>query len=212
MVAMSLSEVRRTCQVGYLMLALHAAVGCAGALVPPAEPGLGGSAQPIILGRAVAVITGETSRKFLPAVRWIEVQHRQTDERYRILVRADDHLFRQALPAGDYVLTRVQISEGPFLSMATLSAVFPVGAEGVTFVGTWRFGVDSPRYGRMVVVSVVQDQDDRMQAESWLRTQYPEYAPLVVTAVVPDPTEAESRLYEVMPYPRYPNYFRRHLW
>lgn len=166
----------------------------------------------MVLGRAVAVIMGETSRKFPPEVRSIEVQHQQTHERHRFLVRADDHVFGQPLPAGDYVLTRVQISEGPFLSMADLSAAFPVRAEGVTFVGTWRFGVDSPRYGRKVVVSIIQDQKDRVRAEHWLRTENPDGAPLMVTAVVPDPSEAEARLYEVMPYPRYQSYFRRHAW
>ena len=33
-----------------------------------------------------------------------------------------------------------------------------------------------------------------------------------VPTVLPDPTEMQARLYEVMPYPRVPRYFRRHWW
>ena len=166
----------------------------------------------MLLGRAVAIITGETSRIYPPQVRWVEIQHQQTHERYQIPVGPDDHLFGLAVPPGDYVLIRVQISEGPFLSLADLSMDFSVRSDGVTFAGTWRFGVDSPRYGRMVLVSLVQDHDDQTRAEEWLHRRFPERQAAVLTATLPDPTEAEFRLYEVMPYPRYQKYFRRHLW
>ncbi len=166
----------------------------------------------MLLGRAVAIITGETSRIYPPQVRWVEIQHQRTHERYQIPVGSDDHLFGLTVPPGDYVLTRVQISEGPFLSLADLSMNFSVRSDGVTYAGTWRFGVDSPRYGRMVLVSLVQDHGDQMRAEEWLHHRFPKRQAVAWTATLPEPTEGESRLYEVMPYPRYQKYFRRHLW
>lgn len=82
----------------------------------------------------------------------------------------------------------------------------------MTYLGTWRFGVDTPRYGRMVVISAVQDPQDRAAAEHDIIAKYPALEGQPVTTVLPVPSEAESRLYEVMPYPRYPRYFRRHWW
>ena len=33
-----------------------------------------------------------------------------------------------------------------------------------------------------------------------------------VTTALPDPPQLHARLFEVMPYPRVPRYFRRHWW
>ena len=113
---------------------------------------------------------------------------------------------------GEYRLNRVQISEGPFMSRAELDAAFTVPGDGVIYVGTWRFGVDSPRYGRMVALSIVMESDDQSEAHAFLAKQYPGWKDIPVTSVLPEPSTMEARLYEVMPYPRYPTYFRRHNW
>lgn len=166
----------------------------------------------LIVGRAVAVITGNRARRFGPEVRQMELTQRHTGRRYRVTVEADDKAFAFFLPAGEYEVTRVQISEGPFLSIAQLSSSFSVGGEAIAYVGTWRFGVDSPRYGRMVLVSMVAESDARHEVERTIRELYPALAAESLTTVVPFPAETETRLYEVLPYPRYPKYFQRHLW
>jgi hypothetical protein len=51
----------------------------------------------------------------------------------------------------------MQISEGPFLSMAQCTGSFVLEPEVMTVLGTWRFGVDSPKYGRQVMVSMIHD-------------------------------------------------------
>jgi len=165
-----------------------------------------------VFGRAVTVLTGKTTRWYGPAVRFIELANRHTNERFRVELRSDDKLFVLQLPAGEYELSRVQISEAPFMSMADLQSSFQVAADQVIYVGTWRFGVDSPRYERMVVVSAVQEQEDHTQAERRLMARYPDLEGRPIAMVLPIPASAESRLYEVMPYPRYPRTFRRHCW
>jgi hypothetical protein len=45
-----------------------------------------------------------------------------------------------------------------------------------------------------------------------IKEKYPSQEASVVMTVLPDPSESETRLYEVMPYPRYPRYFQRHYW
>ena len=168
--------------------------------------------RPLVMGRVVAVIIGESSRMYGPEVRSFEIEDVRTHERFNVEIKSDDRQFTIALPPGDYRLNRVQISEGPFMSMAEMKMSFSVRQDPLTYVGTWRFGVDSPKYGRMVVLSIVMDADDRSRAESLLVEEYPAFEGVPVTSVLPDPPTMEARLYEVMPYPRYPSYFRRHNW
>jgi hypothetical protein len=96
--------------------------------------------------------------------------------------------------------------------MAELASTFSVGQDPVTYVGTWRFGVDSPKYGRMVSVSMINDEKDRDQTLQTLSLSHPSFHVDAVATALPDPAEVQARLYEVMPYPRVPRYFRRHWW
>jgi hypothetical protein len=166
----------------------------------------------LAVGRVTTVLTGEVRRIYEPTLRTFELENQQTHQRFRVDVQFYDEQFTLSLPPGRYELNRIQISEGPFLSMAQLSASFSLEEGKTTYLGTWRFGVDSPRYGRMVVVSIVPNDEDRGEAEQLIKDKYPnrDVYPLVTT--LPEPAHSEARLYEVMPYPRYPSYFRRHLW
>ena len=130
----------------------------------PAVPEEGVVQSNVAVGRAVAVLTGERSRIYEPAVRSFEIQNAKTKERFTVDIQSDDERFILPLAPGDYELIRVQINEGPFLSMAELASTFSVGQEPVTYLGIWRFGVDSPKYGRMVSLSIVNDEADRAEA------------------------------------------------
>jgi hypothetical protein len=96
--------------------------------------------------------------------------------------------------------------------MATLDLAFDVGADPLVYVGTWRFGIDSPRYERMVLLSVVQDDEGQAMAAEPMLTRYPTLAGRPIAVSLPAPLSFESRLHEVMPYPNYPRYYRRHWW
>ena len=96
--------------------------------------------------------------------------------------------------------------------MADISGTFSVGSGVVTYVGTWRFMVDSPRYGRMVVLAMNTDTQDTAAMKDFLVKRYPSVSEQRFLSHIPDPFRTEARLYEVMPYPRYPRYFRRHWW
>ena len=166
----------------------------------------------VVVGRVLAVITGETARRYQPEVRFFEVEEQASQERFNVEIKSEDRHFAIVLPPGDYRLNRVQISEGPFMSMADLAIAFSVGDTPVTYVGTWRFGVDSPRYGRMVVAAMVLDQGETVQALDFLNKRYPALSEQPIVEILPQPPQMEARLYEVLPYPRYPRYFRRHWW
>lgn len=177
------------------------------ALVDPTDVTAG-----LVVGRVVTVLTGETSRRYPPAMRFFELEEQSSHNRFQVEINSQDRHFAVNLPPGHYRLTRVQVGEGPFMSMADLPMTFSVDVEAITYVGTWRFGVDSPRYGRMLVVSVVVDQTEAARTRELLNDQYPTFAGRSMVETLPKPTHAEARLFEVMPYPRYPRYFRRHWW
>ncbi|MGA6828207.1 hypothetical protein ACO9S2_11405 [Nitrospira sp. NS4] len=178
-------------------------------------PPLADVAEPkdgLVVGRVSAVIMGERARKYEPEVRSFEVENQESRERFNVEIKSDDRQFSMALPPGDYRLNRVQISEGPFMSMAQLDAVFSVESNVMTYVGTWRFGVDSPKYGRKIVLSMIEDEQDMARAGQTVKESFPDFAAVPMVRRLPAPPQSEARLYEVMPYPRNQQYFRRHNW
>jgi len=184
-------------------------LGCASEVQRPQVIDLG--IAPVVIGRVTVGLTGERSRKFEPELRWFELVHQDTKDRFLIRVEAEDQAFLVHLPTGVFQLTRAQIGEGPFLSMADYALTFEVPRNGVTYAGTWVFGVDSPQYGRRMSVVARTELEDQQELLLHLTREYPALAAQPVTRVQPTPSRAESRLYEVMPYPRY-KYFRRHWW
>jgi len=160
----------------------------------------------VAIGRVVTVLTGPTTRWYTPQLRFFEVVNSTTGERIRVDVQSDDAWFVLPLPAGEYELSRIQISEGAFLGMAGLEPRFQVNAGEVTYVGSWRFGVESPQYNRTVLLSAVaEDQAAVRQALA----RYPELNGRPVSTELLEPSTVETRLFEVPPYPRF-WWFRRH--
>ncbi|WP_455245270.1 hypothetical protein [Petrachloros mirabilis] len=171
-----------------------------------------GQGESLVTGRVATVIAGERARIYLPDLRRLELVNRHTDERFSVLFKSGDQLFALSLAPGDYRVNRIQISEGPFLSMANVDVEFFVEPGVVTDLGTWRFGVDSPRYGRMVALSIVEHDSSQDLKANLPELGYPEQERLPTKRVMPYPSQSQARLYEVMPYPRYSRYFRRHNW
>ena len=90
--------------------------GCATELpVTVAEADVSGT---LVVGRVVTTITGELQRVYPPELRSFEVINTESQERFKVDVKSEDEYFSLSLPPGHYKINRVQISEGPFLSMA----------------------------------------------------------------------------------------------
>jgi hypothetical protein len=195
---------------GLLWTIVFGLLGCVTKLpsvVDPAE-----IMESLVVGRVVTVLTGDASRRYPPEVRFFELENQESHRRFQVEIESADKYFTIDVPPGTYRLTRVQIGEGPFRSMADLAMAFSVDASAITYVGTWRFGVDSPRYGRMIAASVIADQEEAARVRDFLDDHYPAFEGHSMVETVPQPTQMKARLYEVMPYPRYPRYFRRHWW
>ena len=166
----------------------------------------------LVVGRVLTVSSGERARRYAPELRFFELEAQGTSQRYQIDVRSADRFFAIDLPVGHYQLTRIRISEGPFMSMADVGMMFSVGSGTITHVGRWRFEIGSTQYGRMLVVSTNTDEEETTRVLEFLTRQYSSIIVRSVVESVPQPSRVEARLYEVMPYPRYPRYFRRHWW
>jgi hypothetical protein len=184
--------------------------GCATELpVTVAEADVSGT---LVVGRVITIITGELQRIYTPELRSFELISTESHERFKVSVKSEDGYFSLSLPPGRYEINRVQISEGPFLSMAQLTGSFVIGPDVVNFIGTWRFGVDSPKYGRRVVVSMIHDAQDQKRVRQFVKDSYPTFDARPMVTLIPEPSHEQVRLFEVMPYPNYARYFRRHWW
>lgn len=166
----------------------------------------------LVVGRAVTTITGQSQRVYPPELRSFEVINTESEKSYKVFVKSEDEYFSFSLPPGRYTINRVQISEGPFLSMAQLTGSFVLEPDVVTFLGTWRFGVDSPKYGRQVMVSIIHDEQDHQRAQQFVKDSYPTFDARPMVILIPEPSHEQVRLFEVTPYPNYARYFRRHWW
>ena len=184
--------------------------GCATELpVTVAELDVSGT---LVVGRVVTTVTGQLHRAYPPELRSFEVINTESEESYKVYVKSEDEYFSFSLPPGRYKINRVQISEGPFLSMAQLTGSFVLEPDVVTFLGTWRFGVDSPKYGRQVMLSIIHDEPDHQRAQQFVKDSYPTLDARPMVLLIPEPSHEQTRLFEVMPYPNYARYFRRHWW
>ena len=183
--------------------------GCTSTL--PALPDVSSLSEPyrdgtVVTGHVMTVLMGPTTRWYPPELRFFELVNSVTHDHIRVDVGNSDGWFILALPAGDYEVSRLQISEGAFLSMAGMNSRFSAIDNQVTYVGTWRLGVESPQYDRSILLSVIAESEDIVR-QALLPYQILQDRPLSTDILTP--STVETRLYEMPPYPRF-WWFRRH--
>ena len=188
--------------MGFLVLAFGAGCGAGYAPLPIVFP----ATPTIVFGKVQVNLSGSSNRWFIPEIEFAELYNRDTDERIRVDFKAKQSLFILPIPEGHYELTRIQIAEGAYRSMAQLSSSFRVKKDQLTYVGTWTFEVAPPYYDRAITLTV---SSELTNAVAEMQTRYPGHQDHHVQNALPVPVRQETRLYEVMPYPRV-KYFRRH--
>lgn len=180
---------------GFLLLC--GALGCTRTLsaLPP-HPQV---ANTVVVGHVMTTLLAPTTRWYTPELRFFELMHHPSEERIRVAVQSDNSWFILVLRPGDYELTRILFNEGPFQEAGYLGIRFQVAQGQVTYVGTWRFGMDPPRNQRTVLLSTVAEAEDTVREAL---TQYQNILGRPVVIELPSPSTTEMRLYEVPPYPR----------
>jgi hypothetical protein len=91
--------------------------GCVTELpVTVAEADVSGS---LVVGRVITITTGELQRIYPPELRSFELINAENQERFKVYMTSEDGHFSRSLSPGRYAINRVQVSEGPFLSMTS---------------------------------------------------------------------------------------------
>ncbi|MEX5217051.1 MAG: hypothetical protein NW701_04410 [Nitrospira sp.] len=160
----------------------------------------------LVVGHVVTVLIGPTMRPYAPELRFFELINTATQERIRVDIESKDRWFIVPLLPGDYELSRLQISEGAFQSTAGLNPGFKVIERRITYVGTWRLGIESPQYDRSALLSAIEEDREVVRRALVSYDSLREYP---FSTYLLAPTPIETRLYEVPPYPRF-WWFRRH--
>ena len=160
----------------------------------------------IVVGHVVTVLIGPTNRAYAPELRFFELINTATQERVRVEVESKDRWFILHLDPGDYELSRLQISEGAFLAIAGLNPGFKVRQGEITYIGTWRLGIESPQYDRNILLSAIAEGRETVRQAL---APYPSLRDNPFSTNLLTPAMVETRLYEIPPYPRF-WWFRRH--
>lgn len=173
--------------------------------VPPAsdrplEPG-----STAIVGHVITVLTGPSNRWWSPELRFFEIVEKSNGQRTQVMLESDDAWFSVQVDPGDYEVVRLQISEGAFLATAGPTLAFTAKPHEITYVGTWRLGIETPQYDRAVLISAVAEPLDHVRAN----IRATDLSKREIALSLPTPNLTEARLYEVPPYPRI-WWFRRH--
>ncbi len=193
-----------------LSIILPMLVGCATTL--PALPDSSDLTEPlpsdgaIVVGHVVTVLIEPTNRAYAPELHFFELINTATQERVRVEVESKDRWFILPLGPGDYELSRLQISEGAFLAMAGLNPGFKVMEGEITYIGTWRLGIESPQYDRSILLSAIAEGREAVHRAL---ASYPSLQDHPFSTKLLTPATVETRLYEIPPYPKF-WWFRRH--
>ena len=147
---------------------------------------------------------GPHPRIYPAKLRFFLLTNQETGVRSRVNVDAESGVFSVRLPAGRYVVDRVQFSEGPFRVESHVQLTFRVPEKKLTYLGSWQIELETPRTIRGVKIRILEGEADfskKFSAELGL-----EATPIVT--VLPEPETFETRGFMVDGQPN-ARYFRR---
>ena len=147
---------------------------------------------------------GRYPRMYPAKLRFFFVTNEETGERSRVNVNSQSGVFSVRLPAGRYVVDRMQFSEGPFRVESHVQLTFQVPARKLAYLGSWQFELETPRTIRLVRIRILEGEAEfskKFSTELGL-----EQTP--IATVLPKPETFETRGFMVDGQPN-ARYFRR---
>lgn len=147
---------------------------------------------------------GPHPRAFPTRLRFFSLTNEETGERFRIDVNSESGVFSMRLPAGRYVVDRVQFSEGPFRVESHVQLTFRVPKKKIAYLGSWQFEVETPRTVRLVRIRILEGDEEF--SKKFSANLGSERTPIETT--LPEPDTFEVRVFSVDPQPKV-KYFRR---
>ena len=147
---------------------------------------------------------GPHPRIFPTKLRFFLLTNKETGARSRVNVNTESGVFSVRLPAGSYVVDRLQFSEGPFRVESHVELRFDVPEKKLAYLGSWHIELETPRTIRGVRIRILEGDaefSEKFSSELGLdRTP--------VATVLPKPEMFETRGFMVDGQPN-ARYFRR---
>ena len=119
-------------------------------------------------------------------------------------VNTGSGVFSAKLPAGRYVVDRVQFSEGPFRVESHVQLTFHVPEKKLAYLGSWQIELETPRTIRHVRIRILEG--DAEFSKKFSAVLGSERTP--IETVLPKPETFETRGFMVDGQPN-ARYFRR---
>ena len=182
-------------------LSLVLVAGCVSAV--PETP-TESTAHELAFGYIQVETKGRYPRIYPAKLRFFLLTNEETGARSRVNVNTGSGVFSVRLPAGRYVVDRLQFSEGPFRVESHVRLTFQVPEKKLAYLGSWQIEIETPRTIRGVKIRILEGEAEfskKFSAELGLdRTP--------IATVLPKPETFETRGFMVDGQPN-ARYFRR---
>ena len=182
-------------------LALVMVTGCVSG-VPETSPD--STAHELAFGYIQVETKGRYPRIYPAKLRFLLLTNEETGARSRVNVDTESGVFSIRLPAGRYVVDRLQFSEGPFRVESHVQLAFRVPEKKLAYLGSWQIELETPRTIRHVRIRILEGEAEFSKKFSAVlgskRTP--------ITTVLPKPETFETRGFMVDGQPN-ARYFRR---
>ena len=170
--------------------------------LPDASPD--STTHELVFGYVRVETKGPHPRIYPAKLRFFLLMNEETGERSRVNVNTASGVFSVRLPAGRYVVDRVQFSEGPFRVESHVQLTFHVPEKKLAYLGSWQIELETPRTIRGVRIRILEGEAEfskKFSTELGLdRTP--------IATVLPKPRTFETRGFMVDGQPN-ARYFRR---
>ena len=136
-------------------LSLVLATGCVSA---PQETPPDSTTHELAFGYVQVETKGRYPRIYPAKLRFFLLTNEETGVRSRVNVNSGSGVFSLRLPAGWYVVDRVQFSEGPFRVESHVQLTFHVPEKKLAYLGSWQIELETPRTVRGVKIRILEGE------------------------------------------------------
>ena len=199
-----LQDRRRVLMNRKLFLASLSLVLVTGCVSAPQETPPDSAPHELAFGYVRVEIKGPNPRIYPAKLRFFFLTNQETGARSRVNVNTESGVFSVRLPAGRYVVDRLQFSEGPFRVESHVQLAFHVLEKKLAYLGSWQIELETPRTIRGVKIRIIEGEADfskKFSAELGLQRT-------PIATVLPKPETFETRGFMVDGQPN-ARYFRR---
>lgn len=184
-----------------ISLSLILLMGCVSAVQ---ETSPDSTAHEMAFGSVQVETKGPHPRIYPAKLRFFLLTNEETGARSRVNVDAESGVFSARLPAGRYVVDRLQFSEGPFRVESHVQLAFHVPEKKPAYLGSWQIELETPRTIRHVRIRILEEEAEFSKKFSAVLGS--DRTP--IETVLPKPETFETRGFMVDGQPN-ARYFRR---